>query len=372
MRKNVISILLMISLTAALLSGCAAKSSESVNRNSLSGNEEYRTDIMKTVSGKEIDLKEADEKGKITIYDESGMGLYYPDSWDDYKFHDVVPVYSVLEPNALIVQYMGEKYIDLEPESLVSKSEEELIDFVQKTFAPLFAVYRTERNTDSIPEEYTADYSSNEKLGVWNGYTYYLLYNTDFDDERLKGKNFTENDVKRLKQISETAADVQKNIIIFEPQETGASIVKNTEAVKALTSFETTDLDGNVIDQEIFKGYDLTMINIWATWCGYCVEEFPEIAKVCAEKPSDVNVITICTDGIEENALAKEILADNGSGFIALQPSEDLQKLLDEINALPTTIFVDRSGKVVGELIEGANDAQTYLDSIEKALKEIE
>ena len=62
-------------------------------------------------------------------------------------------------------------------------------------------------------------------------------------------------------------------------------------AEAGLTSFQTYDLSTIAFDeneemtietvtQDIFADYDLTMVNVWATWCGYCVEEMPELAKL--------------------------------------------------------------------------------------------
>lgn len=42
-----------------------------------------------------------------------------------------------------------------------------------------------------------------------------------------------------------------------------------------LSQFAATDLDGNEIDQSILEGYDLTMVNIWATFCQPCIREMP-------------------------------------------------------------------------------------------------
>ena len=47
-----------------------------------------------------------------------------------------------------------------------------------------------------------------------------------------------------------------------------------------LTSFSTYDMQLQPVTEEIFAPYDLTMVNIWATWCGYCVREMPELAKL--------------------------------------------------------------------------------------------
>ena len=46
-----------------------------------------------------------------------------------------------------------------------------------------------------------------------------------------------------------------------------------------------SDLDGNEVDSSIFADYDLTMINIWATFCNPCLSEMPELAELSSTQP---------------------------------------------------------------------------------------
>ena len=80
-----------------------------------------------------------------------------------------------------------------------------------------------------------------------------------------------------------------------------------------LTSFNTYDMEAQPVDESIFSGYDLTMVNIWATWCGYCVQEMPELAKLKDMLPENVNLITICDDATVETELAYTILQGTGA-----------------------------------------------------------
>ena len=75
-------------------------------------------------------------------------------------------------------------------------------------------------------------------------------------------------------------------------------------------SFETTDLDGNTVKSEdIFKANKVTVINMWATWCGYCVEELPDLEKMNSELEKEGSgVIGVCEDAYDSADQAKEIL----------------------------------------------------------------
>ena len=55
----------------------------------------------------------------------------------------------------------------------------------------------------------------------------------------------------------------------------------------SLSSFQTADLEGTTVTQDVFKDYDITMVNVWTTWCQYCVEEMPELEKVYRNLPAE-------------------------------------------------------------------------------------
>lgn len=71
----------------------------------------------------------------------------------------------------------------------------------------------------------------------------------------------------------------------------------------ALNDFSTYDMNGNVVTQEIFSDYDLIMVNVWTTWCKYCIYEMPELARLKDMLPDNVNLITICDDATDRKSV---------------------------------------------------------------------
>lgn len=123
--------------------------------------------------------------------------------------------------------------------------------------------------------------------------------------------------------------------------------------------------------QEMFHAYDLTMVNIWATWCGPCVGEMPELSAMYDTLPENLNMITICTDTLDALQSAKAILKDCEASFTTLHPNEDVQQyFLREIAAYPTTLFVNREGEFVGDAVIGARTAEQYLAEMNARLGE--
>jgi len=157
--------------------------------------------------------------------------------------------------------------------------------------------------------------------------------------------------------------------------------IDDTAADEALTlSFEATTLDGDMVSDAVFADYRLTMVNIWATFCNPCIEEMPELQDLYGQLPEGVNMITICADGESETELAQEIYDSVDGTFMVVLANEDLlQGFLSKISGVPTTVFVDSSGKVIGDFQLGAPDvagegklAGAYLELINDRLQQLE
>ncbi|MGI6173897.1 MAG: TlpA family protein disulfide reductase [Christensenellales bacterium] len=150
----------------------------------------------------------------------------------------------------------------------------------------------------------------------------------------------------------------------------------------SLASFKAVDLDGNEVDQTIFAEYNLTMINIWATFCGPCLSEMPELGELAAEyADKGVRVVGIVAD-IPRNAdgtfdadmvkLAQEIVKETGAEYLHLLPGDDLiAAKLNTVLAVPETIFVDSEGNVVGNSYIGSRSGEEWAKIVDALLAEV-
>ena len=136
--------------------------------------------------------------------------------------------------------------------------------------------------------------------------------------------------------------------------------------------FETTDLDGNAVSsKEVFANNKYTMVNIWASWCGPCIKELPELEELNKEfEAKGCGIIGLLTDGTDPTGLsdAKEIIADTGVTYMNVIDNAEIANML-QITGVPTTIFVDENGKIVGRTIVGANP-EAYKKVMEELLGE--
>ncbi len=145
--------------------------------------------------------------------------------------------------------------------------------------------------------------------------------------------------------------------------------------------FETTDLDGNVVDETILSDYKMTVINCWGTFCGPCIAEMPDLYELSQEyEAKGVQIIGLCTDitdrkaNVDQSVLedAKSIVSSTGAAYTHLIPSPEIvQSCTSNLVAVPTTIFVDAEGNVISYTM-GSVDIDSWRQIIDEQLAAVE
>ena len=189
--------------------------------------------------------------------------------------------------------------------------------------------------------------------------------------------------VLMLGGCGQAAEDKKEKPEMPEASETQES-AENTEAAQKgpFEQFTAEDIDGNEVTEAVFADYDLTVINVWGTFCGPCVSEMPalgELAEEYAEKR--VQFIGIVGDAFDiEGKIdwdivsdAKTIIAETGADYLHILPTNELYTdVMPEISAFPTTIFVDSEGKQVDYAYMGAVEKEVWAQRIDSAMSMVE
>ncbi len=132
--------------------------------------------------------------------------------------------------------------------------------------------------------------------------------------------------------------------------------------------FQTETLDGRKVSDSIFKDYDLTVVHVWQTDCDSCLYDMGDYARYYKELPGNVNLIGIIGDvyeGTDNNVSeAERILGNAGAEFMNLRTSDSTYEVTGSIQYVPSTFFVDKKGRIVGMLLEGAgfSDVKNTID----------
>lgn len=160
----------------------------------------------------------------------------------------------------------------------------------------------------------------------------------------------------------ETAAEHAETAAGQAAEPTGEDVV----------SFQAMTLADETVDEMVFADYELTMINVWATYCSPCISEMPDLGAL-AEEYADkgfqvVGIVSDVQEG-DDTATADEIVESTGANYKHLFLNQEIYNMyLEGVSAVPTTIFVDSKGNQVGEAYVGARSKEEWVSIIEELL----
>ena len=112
-----------------------------------------------------------------------------------------------------------------------------------------------------------------------------------------------------------------------------------------LPALSMEDLDGRIFTFDDLRG-KVVLVNFWATWCGPCRAEIPDLIKLQARYADHLQIIGVSADegpiqGVE--AFATEF----GINYSIVMGTPELSRAFPGVMALPTTFMVDPEGRVV-------------------------
>ncbi len=142
-------------------------------------------------------------------------------------------------------------------------------------------------------------------------------------------------------------------------------------AQKAL-AFTALTLDGKEItSRELFHGHQITVINVWATWCEPCVDELAELSKLHSRlQKLGCGVVGVLWDGGTALEKGQAIAEEKSVNYPIVLPCKGMDALT-EITVFPTTFFVDFEGRFIGEAITGAK-VEEYEKAVQSLLRKNE
>ena len=200
--------------------------------------------------------------------------------------------------------------------------------------------------------------TEHEKIGVSEDgdYIYYLSMNKDADKALTASLKKIETEITRM--------------VSYNEEEMGEG--------DSVGSFTTEDINGEEYTEAVFQEADLTMVNVFATWCGPCVNEIPYLAELDEKmKDKGVQVIGVVMDAVkgtekdEEGIKKAQILAEKTKAEypFLLPDSGYMNGRLAYVQAFPETFFVDKNGNIVGETYSGSRSLEEWEEIVNTELE---
>lgn len=148
--------------------------------------------------------------------------------------------------------------------------------------------------------------------------------------------------------------------------------------IEPFPEFEGVDFDGNTVNNNIFKDYDVTIVNFWSNGCGSCIAEMPELEEYYQNfKDKKINLVAVAVSGgdsEEERATAESILKEKGVTYQNIIPdieSEFYKDFIGNITGYPITYLVDSEGNMVGAPLIGVvkNQEDILMKRLDEMIK---
>ena len=104
-------------------------------------------------------------------------------------------------------------------------------------------------------------------------------------------------------------------------------------------------LDGRTMSTRDWQG-KVTLVNFWATWCGPCRQEIPDLIRLQERYPDHLQVIGISTDE-GDPSLVRAFADEMGMNYPVVMATTELNRQFPGVAALPTSFIVDPQGRIV-------------------------
>ncbi|MBR2668907.1 MAG: redoxin family protein [Solobacterium sp.] len=310
--------------------------------------------------------------GRTETYDNMGFRLTYPDAFDTARGLVMpMPVGSNNGVYLMMVTYMALNKEELETinnNTVAGQMSEADRIKVLKATGPILMVVGIDggQGPEEIIKKMQMESNANAgqftELARHEDITYYAVKDHNSEEAFLAKQDpvFAEE----FHTLQDALIDALKNAEYFKPRLPGADLIGRK------ISFETKDIDGNPVkSEELFASHAVTMINLWATWCGPCKSELEELGNIhrrLAEK--DAAIVGICTDADEKAEECRELMAKNNMTYINLLPYPELDAQMPT-RGIPTSFFVSRDGKIMTYPIVGVpSDISEYEKTVDKML----
>ena len=135
--------------------------------------------------------------------------------------------------------------------------------------------------------------------------------------------------------------------------------------------FDTTDIDDNPVSTADYSDAKLVMLNFWEPWCGPCVGELPDLARLYEDYKDKGLVILGIYSELDMTEEAKDLQSQSGITYPILHFDEEFRDL--HILYVPTTYFTDGEGNALTpEPYIGSRSYDDWAQIVEEILAQVD
>ncbi|HTK81027.1 MAG TPA: TlpA disulfide reductase family protein [Bacteroidota bacterium] len=134
-------------------------------------------------------------------------------------------------------------------------------------------------------------------------------------------------------------------------------------------NFTWKDASGNTVNFDAVRG-KAALVNFWATWCGPCKKELPDLVALDADLAAKgFKVIGVSTDrGSNVIDDVRSFVKEHDIKYQVVVSTEDLEEAFGNVRLLPTSFIIDGQGKIVQTFV-GPRSKEFFTEALLAASK---
>ena len=131
-----------------------------------------------------------------------------------------------------------------------------------------------------------------------------------------------------------------------------AEVLAVTRRPDKVPNFSWKDSTGKTVDFDSFHG-KVTLINFWATWCGPCKKELPDLIALSQELAGmNIKILGVATDRTPNAVdLVGTFVKEHSIPYLNVVSNDDLEDAFGNPRAIPTSFLVDTNGKIAQTIV---------------------
>ncbi|HEY3418596.1 MAG TPA: TlpA disulfide reductase family protein [Armatimonadota bacterium] len=137
---------------------------------------------------------------------------------------------------------------------------------------------------------------------------------------------------------------------------------------KKTVDFTLKDVNGKPVKLSDYRG-KVVVVDVWATWCPYCVQEIPDLMDIQAQATKEkqpVQFIGIAMDS--DRSPVKPFVTEHKMNYPVLYGEKKALKPFGDVYGLPTKFIIGKDGVIVDKII-GAREKSDLQKVLGKYLK---
>ena len=136
-----------------------------------------------------------------------------------------------------------------------------------------------------------------------------------------------------------------------------------SHAMPVAPDFALRNLHGDVVRLSSFRGHTV-VLDFWASWCPPCIAQVPSMRRL-TDKYKPQGVIVLDIDVLDEQEIVQKFLAEHGhfGSDVLLTLTDESTMSAFGVEQFPSTIVVDKRGRIVASYSGGASDDFAKLEA---------